>query len=212
MKDLIVENISYADDSYVETFYNEIKNLDKKLVKLINFFKFKIILADKISDVADSRHTSQKRYCEYKHIDNEDLYVRGLTNSCIKAVCVFHNNVEKEMIGTVLYHEIGHLLDFYRKTIKPKTVLSSDREFIKAYKKDLGTFWKEIREDKSFRLIHYIQNSNEKYPNTLAMAEVFASCFSKFNGKYFKEDFISKYFLNSYKISKKLIKKGLKKL
>ena len=195
---LIIENISKANDEFLKAFYNEIKGLNKKIVNIINSKGLKIILADKLSDILPSDKNDIEKTQDYHPVDR-NITTHGLCFDTINAICIFSNTTSIQNPGTILYHEIGHLLDFYnswgKEDIMPE--LSIKEEFIKAYKKDITNHWDKIKNDNRFRLKHYIQSSTPENISQAGLVETFASCFAKINKKQKDIDILGEYFENS---------------
>ena len=85
--------------------------------------------------------------------------------------------------------------------------MSSNDEFQNAYKYDLVKNWEKIKNDKSFRLIHYIQNSTPDKINPNAVIETFAEAFGVINNKLNDEKTVEKYFKNAIEVEKELLNK-----
>ena len=205
MQKLEIKNISNADEKYLKNFYEEIANLDEKIISLIKKRGIKIVLANKFSDVADEKTLDEiAKYSEKYNRSNIDELCRGNCSDHIEngSIQIFYNNT-KEGMPAILYHEIGHLIDFHKSFEKP--CFSNCQEFIDAYKKDLKINWEKIKKDKRFRLIHFIQNSTPNNPNEMAMQETFAHCFARINNKIDDVDIAGEYFLNSQNATKKLV-------
>ncbi len=202
MNNIKVKNISSAKKELVCTFEEEIKKLDKTLINLINSRKLEIILADKLSDVININNTDI--YTEYFPKDR-DKVTRGLVSDNINAICIFANVVQKQNLGAILYHEIGHLIDYYKDWEMPQ--YSHTAFFINAYKQDIYNNWDAIQKDKTFRLIHYIQTSSLENISYPAVSEVFAQSFASIHNKLDDTDIIGKYFNNSFNAAKKLYSK-----
>ena len=127
---LVIENKSNANKDVVNLFYSEINNLDERIKKIIKEKSFKFILANKYSDVR-SELESPERYTEdYSSAEKRDKIIRGLSDSNINSICVFSNTTTPKTMACVLYHEIGHLLDFYYDYDNP--CLSMNQKFIDA--------------------------------------------------------------------------------
>ncbi len=179
MNNLIIENISNANNEFLKAFYYEINELDKKIVNIINSKNVKIILADKLSDILPPSKNDIEKTQDY-HPVNRDITTRGLCSDTINAICIFSNTTSIQNLGAILYHEIGHLLDFYNNWGKEDTMpeLSIKKEFIKAYKKDITKHWDKIKNDNRFRLKHYIQSSTPNNISQAGLVETFAFCFA----------------------------------
>lgn len=205
-----IKNISNADEKYLKNFYEEIANLDKKIISLIKKLGMKIILANKFSDVVCEETLDEiAKYSENYNRSNIDELCRGNCSNHIEngSVQIFYNNT-KENMPAILYHEIGHLIDFHKSFETP--CFSNCQEFIDAYKKDLKSNWDKIKNDKRFRLMHFIQNSTPDNPNERALIETFAHCFARINNKIDDVDITGEYFTNSQKVTKKLVDDWLK--
>ena len=210
MQNIEIKNISNADEEYVKNFYEEIKNIDERIISLIKNREIKIILADKFSDVATEKTFEEiKKYNENYNSLNIDELCRGNCSDNIEngSIQIFYKNT-KENMPAVLYHEIGHLVDFNKDFENP--CLSSKEKFIEAYKKDLKLNWDKIKNDKRFRLIHFIQDSTPDNPCQVAMIETFASCFARINNKIDDVDIAGEYFSNTQIAVKKLVDEWLK--
>ena len=204
--DLIIENSSNADKNFVDLFYSEIDKLDEKIKKVLLNHNFKIVLTNKFSDVREALEEPE-RYKENYSAEKQDNLIRGLCDSDKKAVFVFSNTTTTQNLACILYHEIGHLIEFYKDYNNPH--LSSQQEFIDAYKKDLIDNWDKISHDKRFRLVHYVQDSTpEKLSNT-ALIETFAMSFAKCNGHDDDIDIMGLYFPTCTKVCKKLVEEFL---
>ena len=207
----LIKNISNANREYVEIFEQKIDLLDDKIKSLILSIDYEIVLANKCSNVYSEKEFKElindiSSYKENYTQETIDKIVRGITSDIIRKICVFSETVLQNQIGFILYHEIGHFLDFYNKTGKfKKFYLSTQKDFVDAYKKDLRENWGNIKQDKRYRLIHLIQNSTLKNPNKVAMAETFANCFAKIMNEIDEFDFIDLYFKNSLKATNKII-------
>lgn len=197
MNNIKVKNISSAKKELVCIFEEEIKNLDKTLINLINSRKLEIILADKLSDVINIDNTDI--YTEYFPKDR-DKVTRGLISDNINAICIFANVVQKQNIGACLYHEIGHLIDYYKDWEIPQ--YSQTDFFVNAYKQDIYNNWDAIQKDKTFRLIHFVQTSSLENISYPAVGEVFAQSFASIHNKLDDIDIIGKYFNNSLNAAK----------
>lgn len=196
-----LRNISSANEELIYVCEEEIKNLDKNIVNLITSKKLEIILADKLSDVININES--QIYTEYSPSDR-DKVTRGLISDNINAICIFANVVQKQNLGAILYHEIGHLIDYYKNW--EISQYSNTDFFINAYKEDLFNNWDEIQKDKTFRLIHYIQTSTLENISYSAIGEVFAQSFASIHNKLDDIDIIGKYFKESLNASKILYK------
>lgn len=212
MNNLIIENFSDADEIFLSKFYYEINALDKQLVNIINSKNLKIILANKLSDVITAEKNDIEKYQDY-HPKDRDIVTRGLCSDDINAICLFSNVATEKNIGAILYHEIGHLLDFYENWGKDdiKPVLSSQKEFIEAYRQDIIKYWELIKNDNRFRLKHYIQNSTPDNISSAGLMETFAHCFAGINNKFDDIDILGEYFENCLIISKDIYNKFLEK-
>lgn len=194
------------EENFLKEFYKEIENLNQNIIDLLISKNLKIILANKISDVIGNNISDDiKNYKENYDIENMDNKIRAICSDNIEngSICLFSNNT-KDTIGTILYHEIGHVIDFYKNFETPS--YSTTTEFIEAYKKDLSINWEKIKNDKRYRLIHLLQNSTPQNPSKLAMLETFAQCFARINNKIDDIDVIYEYFQNCLEITKKLAK------
>lgn len=207
MQQLKVKNISSANKELVQIFEEEIKNLNERLIKVINSRNLEIILADKLSDVINI--AAVDIYTDYSPVDR-DKVTRGLISDNIFAICIFSNVVQKQNLGAILYHEIGHLIDRYNDW--EESQYSNADIFVNAYKKDLSNNWKEIQQDKTFRLIHYVQNSTVETVSYPALSEVFAQCFASIHNKYDDIDIIGKYFHESLNTAKILYDEFFEKI
>ncbi len=208
---LEIKNISNANDEILKEFYSEIHNLHPKFVELINKYNLKIILANKMSDVVDEKFLDGiSEYNENYTIENIDKTTRGISSDSIEngSICIFINTAQN-IIGTILYHEIGHLVDFYKNFETP--IFSTNEKFVKAYEKDLKLNWNKIKNDNRFRLIHYIQNSTPYNLDKLAMMETFAHCFARSFGKIDDADIVSEYFINCLNVTKEFVEEFLRK-
>ncbi len=202
---LTIKNYSSADSKFLKEFYFELENLPKKLADLINKKKIKIILADKFSDIATNETLKEiKKYKENYNPNNINKTIRGICSDDIEggSICIFYNNA-KDSLPVILYHEIGHLVDYYTDFENPS--FSIDKNFVEAYKKDLTLNWSKIKTDKRFKLMHYIQDSTPNNPSKSAMIETFAFCFAKNFNKIDTIDIVSEYFENSFNTTKKII-------
>ena len=161
--EIVVENKSSAPKEYLKVFHSEINNLDEKIKKIIVELGFKIVLADKFCDLIDSKNIDKElRYYKENYLEKvQKDTIRGLLSDDYRTIFVFYKTAAKETLGAILYHEIGHLIDYYKYNFK-KPYFSSNPKFINAYKKDLSANWDKIKNDNCFRLIHYIQNSTPK--------------------------------------------------
>lgn len=207
----LIKNISNANREYVEIFEQKIDLLDDKIKSLILSIDYEIVLVNKCSNVYSEKEFKElindiSNYKENYTQETIDKIFRGITSDTIRKICVFSETVLQNQIGFILYHEIGHFLDFYNKTGKfKKFYLSTQKDFVDAYKKDLSENWGNIKQDKRYRLIHLIQNSTLKNPNKVAMAETFANCFAKIMNEIDEFDFIDLYFKNSLQTTNKII-------
>ena len=207
----LIKNISNANREYVEIFEQKINLLDDKIKSLISSVDYEIVLADKCSDIYSNEEfykliNEVNGYKENYTKETIDKTFRGICSDDIKKIGVFSNNVSEQIIGFVLYHEIGHFLDYYNSRGKFEGFqLSSKKEFIETYKKDLKLHWDAIKQNKKYRLIHLIQNSTPNNPNEIAMAETFANCFAKIMNEVDEIDFIDLYFKNSLQTAKEII-------
>ena len=165
-------------------------------------------MADKFCDLIKDKNTDKdlSLYKEnYLKENRKNETIRGLLSDNYFAVFVFYNTTTKENLGAILYHEIGHLIDYHKYNFK-KTYLSSNAKFINAYKKDLTENWDKIKNDNRFRLIHYIQNSTPKKASHIALIETFAHCFASINNKIDDIDIVNLYFKNSKQKAFELLK------
>ena len=198
MYELTIENISNADNDFMQVFYQEINGLDGKLVKIINSKDLKVILADKLSDILPPDKNDIEKTQDYYPV-NRDVTTRGLCSDTINAICVFSNTVTTQNVGAILYHEIGHLLDYYntwgQDSVTPE--LSIKEEFKSAYNKDITKYWDKIKNDNGFRLKHYIQSSTPENVSQAGLMETFAHCFARINGKFDDIDILGEYFENT---------------
>lgn len=208
--ELIVENKSNADKELVDLFYSEIDKLDERIKKIIEKKSFKFILANKYSDVRTEFEEPERYIEDYSSNEKRDKVIRGLSDSNINAICVFSNTNTLQTIVCVLYHEIGHLLDFYYDYDNP--CLSMNQEFIDAYKKDFVANWEEISQDKRFRLVHYVQDSTLEKISKTAITETFAMSFAKFNGYDDDIDVMGLYFPTCVKVCGKLVEEFFNEL
>ena len=204
LNNLVIKNISNAKDEFLAAFYKEINGLDKKLVDIINSKHLTIILANKLSDVITQKSKNDIELLQDYHPDDRDITTRGLCSDTINAICLFSDVIAIQNIGAILYHEAGHLLDFYvdwgKENIKAN--LSSKKEFIEAYKQDITSNWEKIKNDNRFRLKHYIQNSTPDNLSQAGLTETFAHCFARINNKFDDVDILGEYFENSLIVSK----------
>lgn len=214
-KELIVKNISNVEKEYFKVFENKVNKLDSKIKFLIASIDYCIVLANKCSEVFSNEKFEKlvnevSNYKENYTKETINKTLRGICSDMIEKICVFSDNAPEQIIGFILYHEIGHFLDYYNKTGKFKGFqLSSKKEFIEAYKKDLTLHWDIIKKDKRYRLIHLIQDSTPNNPNKIAMAETFANCFAKTMNEVDEFDFIGLYFKNTLQITEKIIQEFL---
>lgn len=204
---LIIENKSNANKEIVYLFYSEINKLDERIKKIIEKKSFKFTLANKYSDVRTEFEEPERYIEDYSSAEKRDKLIRGLSDSVINAICVFSNTNTPQTLICILYHEIGHLLDFYYDYDNP--CLSMNQEFIDAYKKDFVTNWEKISQDKRFRLVHYIQDSTLEKISKTAIIETFAMCFAKINGHDDDIDIMGLYFPTCIKVCKKIVEKFL---
>lgn len=209
INNLTVENISNANEEFVNVFYNIINNLDLKLVNIINAHNTKIILANKLSDVLTPRNDIEK-YQDY-HPNNRDELTHGLCSDTINALCIFAEATEIFYIEAFLYHEIGHLIDVFQDWGKEevKGFLSTQKKFVEAYKNDITKHWDKIKNDNRFRLKHYIQGSTPDKISNAGLCETFAFCFARNNHKTEDIDIISDYFKETLLVAKKITDKYL---
>ena len=212
MPNLVIENISTAEEEFVRKFYYEISKLDKRLIYLINSYGLKIILANKLSDVfPEDKLEKIDENIDYDTPD-KDKTTRGLLSTTINAICVFSDNVYVENIGAILYHEIGHLIDFFECLKENEFTpfpLSNDDKFIKTYQKELTKNWDKIKNDDRFRLKHYIQSSTPEKISAYALRETFAHCFARINNKFDDIDILGEYFEELLPVTKKIYSKFL---
>ena len=143
---LVIENKSNANKEIVDLFTSQIEVLDERIKKIIEKKSFKFILANKYSDVRKNLEEPERYIEDYSSAEKRDKLIRGLSDSNINAICVFSNTNTSQTMICVLYHEIGHLLDFYYDYDNP--CLSMNQEFIDAYKKDFIANWEKISQDK----------------------------------------------------------------
>lgn len=213
--ELIVENKSNADSNYLKAFYNEVNGLDDKIKHIINSCKIKIILVNKFTDLMPAQKIDKEisHYSEnYYKSNRRDELTRGVCSDTVNAIGIFYNNTTIDIIGAILYHEIGHLVDYYKSNNFDRATLSTKEEFINAYKTDLSLHWNEIQQDKRFRLIHYVQNSTPENPSKTAMLETFAHCFARIYGKIDDIDIVNLYFQNSKNVTEKIVQDFLKNI
>ncbi len=204
--EIVVENKSSAPKEYLKVFHSEINNLDEKIKKIIVELGFKIVLADKFCDLIDSKNIDKElRYYKENYLEKvQKDTIRGLLSDDYRTIFVFYKTAAKETLGAILYHEIGHLIDYYKYNFK-KPYFSSNPKFINAYKKDLSANWDKIKNDNCFRLIHYIQNSTPKKASRLALNETFAHCFANIHNKIDDIDIVNLYFKNSKQVVFELV-------
>lgn len=211
INNLPVENISNADEEFVNAFYKIVNGLDSKIVNLLNSKNIKIILADKMSDVFNSAEEKNKFkkdveiYKEY-NTENSDKISHGVCSSTINAVCIFSNTTEIKYMEYYFYHETAHFIDFNENWDKEdiKGFLSTKKEFIETYRKDIAKHWDKIQNDNRFRLIHYIEDSTPEKASEAGLAETFAFCFARNSGKLEDIDIISDYFQETLLAAKKI--------
>ena len=209
MNDLIIENISNADNEFLKAFYIEI---NKKIVNIINSKALKIILADKLSDILPPNKNDIEKTQDYHPIDRDTIN-QGLCSDTINAICIFSNTSPIQNLGAILYHEIGHLLDFYNNWEKEDAIpeLSIKKEFKNAYKKDITIHWNKIKNDNRFRLKHYIQSSTPESISQSGLVETFAFCFAEINNKQDDIDILGEYFENSVIVARNIYNEFLSK-
>ena len=212
MGNLIIKNISNANNEFLRAFYNEIDELDRKIVNIINSKALKIILADKLSNILSSDKNDIEKTQDYHPIDR-DITTHGLCSNTINAICIFSNTSSIQNLGAILYHEIGHLLDFYNNWKKEDTIpeLSIKKEFKNAYKKDITIHWNKIKNDNRFRLKHYIQSSTPDNISQTGLVETFAFCFAEINNKQDDIDILGEYFENTLIVAKDIYSEFLSK-
>lgn len=208
--DLDIENKSNANKEYVDLFYSEIDKLDKRIKKILVNRNFKLILANKYSDVRTEFEEPERYIEDYSSAEKRDKVIRGLSDSDINSICVFSNTNTPQTLIYVLYHEIGHLLDFYYDYDNPS--LSMNQEFIDAYTKDFIANWEQISQDKRYRLIHFVQDSTPEKISRTAIIETLASCFAQINGYRDDIDVMGLYFPTCTKVCEKLVKEFLDSL
>lgn len=202
MDNFVIENKSNATQEFVEIFKNSTKNLNKKIVKLINSKNLQIILANKLSDILLPENINDiDTYQDYTS-ENKDLTTRGLLSDTINALCIFSNTTTKENLEAIFYHELGHLIDMHADWEKPS--FSNTAKFVEAYQKDIQNSWDKIKNDNRYRLKHYIQNSTPENISLNATMETFAHCFARINGKFDDIDILGEYFPETLKIAKKI--------
>ena len=210
MGKLIVKNISNADDEFLKVFYREINELDIKLINLINSKNLKIIIADKLSNVLSNDKNDIEKTQDYHPLDR-DIVTRGLCSDTINAICIFYNNTTVQNVGAILYHEIGHLIDYYDTwgddNCHPK--LSKNTKFIETYNFCIKKHWDKIKNDNRFRLKHYIQSSYPDNASTAGLMETFAHCFARINNKFDDIDILGEYFTELLPVSKCLYNRFL---
>ena len=205
--DLVVENISNANKELVDLFYSEIEKLDKRIKKIIKEKSFKFILANKYSDVRTDFEEPARYTEDYSSAEKRDKIIRGLSDSNINSICVFSNTTTKKTMMCILYHEIGHRLDFYYDYDNP--CLSMNQEFIDAYTKDFLVNWDKISQDKRFRLVHYVQDSTPEKISKTAIIETLAMSFAKYNGYDDDIDMMGLYFPTCTEVCGKLVEEFL---
>ena len=211
INNLTVENISNANEEFLNAFYKMLNGLDKKIINMINSKNVKIILANKISDVYNSEYEKnefQKEMGKYEdwNIENSDKIIHGVCSDTINALCIFSHTTEIRYIEYFFYHETGHFIDIFKdwRKEKVKGSLSSKKEFVEAYKNDITKHWDKIKNDNRFRLIHYIENSTPDKVSKTGLMETFAFCFARNNGKIDDVDIISDYFQETLLVAKKI--------
>ncbi len=205
MNSLILDNISNADDEFLQAFYKEINGLNKKLVDIINSKNVKIILADRLSDVLPQDKNDIEKTQDYHPVDR-DITTRGLCSDTINAICIFSKTVTTQNVGAILYHEIGHLIDFYDTwgNIDCSPNLSNNQKFMEAYKFCITKHWDKIKNDNRFRLKHYIQSTTPKNPSVAGLMETFAHCHARINNKLDDIDILGEYFTELLPIANKI--------
>ena len=216
---LTVENISNANDEFLNAFYKIINKIDIKLVNIIKSKNTRIILADKISDVYTSKQSKsafKKEIEAYQEYDsqNSDKLSHGVCSDTINAICIFSSTTEIPYMDAILYHEIGHFIDFYDDWGKEDDLsqpLSSKQEFVDAYNNDITMHWDEIKKDNRFRLIHYIEDSKPNNVSKVGLCETFAFCFARNNNIPDDIDIISDYFQETVQSAKKITDEYLMK-
>ncbi len=192
---LIIEN-EISDVEYISALQNAINNLDFKILKLLRETDFTIHLYKTPQDFPLVANT--------QYVENLKTYpTRGRCSvgEGIRQISIFKNNTKIEHLEAILYHEIGHFLDFYRcianNCVNENLFSSSCAAFKSAYRIDLTLNWLKIRKDKRFRLVHFIQNSTPAKINPIAILETYAELFRHINGKINDEETVELYFHNS---------------
>lgn len=216
MKIQIRDNV--IDKNLIKAYKNTLNNLDEKIIKLIEQKDFTMLLTHDVHDILDDNFFKklQKDYVENMF----DHPYRGMMTNDNKDdafyIAVFEKHLKVNELEGVLYHEIGHFLDGFniieKKDPNLKLFLSGSEDFQNAYKNDLTKNFDKIKDDKRYRLIHYVENSTPDNINPTAVVETFAEAFMTLNNKVIDEKIIDLYFPNIIEVARELLNKthGLK--
>ena len=91
-----------------------------------------------------------------------------------------------------------------------KISLSTKKEFIWAYNKDITLHWNNIKNDNRFRLKHYVQNSKPDNVSNAGLRETFAFCFAGMYNKFEDNNILKSYFSNAQETAEDIIDDFLK--
>ena len=110
MKEKQIINISNCEENIQKKFYQSVDKLGEKIFFLISSLNYRIILANKYSDVFLDKHLIKsfdetKIYKENYKKENIDKIFRGICSDTIKAICVFTNNVNINNIDFAIFNK-----------------------------------------------------------------------------------------------------------
>lgn len=189
------------------TFRNEIENIPLVIKQMLNEKNITFTIVDYINDLLDEKKL-EKIKNNYKYDYNTKQQSRGIMSDDINCIAVSVKNTRIEDIGAILYHEIGHFLDGYQNFGKIDDLgltFSIDEKFIKAYTKDFIENYELIKNDKNFRLKHFVQDSTPENINKSAIIETFAELFRLANNKKNDTKTVELYFLTAFNVLKLML-------
>lgn len=177
-------------------FKNEIKTIQPLIKQMLNEKKMAFVLVDYIDDLLDEKRLEKIRN-NYKYDHNTRQQSRGIMSDESNCIAISVKNTRIEDIGAILYHEIGHFLDGYQNFGKIDDLgltFSTDKKFVEAYTKDFIEHYELIKNDKNFRLKHFVQDSTPENINKSGIAETFAELFRLANNKINDTETVELYF------------------
>lgn len=207
-----------ADYNYVNLFNTLIEKVDPEIKKMMEEFDFTFEIRNNYLETRtkDEAEGLKKIYkYDIDILNGVRGNLRDTKDSSGVTITIFHNTVTAEYIETILYHEIGHFLDFYfhlknaaGKKSKRRKALSKSPEFVKAFKKDLNEHWDLIKNDNNYRLKHFIQDMSPKKKATdSVLCETFAELYRHNRGLKNDTKTVELYFPESKNVQMEIFKK-----